>query len=112
MLNANNETLRRGLTCRLGGMPDCKARPRVPHPHSGASRSRLDVRACHINSPPNGSTSEIRSAPRLSLRGSFLKVHCETFQIVAALFGRHQNNAHKLKHGGGKLENDYGEEWR
>ena len=36
----------------------------------------------------------------------------QEFQTVAALFRRHQNNAHKLKHCGGKLENDYGEEWR
>jgi len=42
----------------------------------------------------------------------FVKVHCEKFQAIAVLFRRHQNNAHKLKHCGGKLENDYGEEWR
>ena len=42
----------------------------------------------------------------------FVKVHCEKFRAIAVLFRRHQNNAHKLKHRGGKLENDYGEEWR
>jgi hypothetical protein len=44
-------------------------------------------------------------------QADFVKVHCEKFQAIA-LFRRHQNNAHKLKHCGGKLENDYGEEWR
>jgi hypothetical protein len=39
-------------------------------------------------------------------------VHCEKFQTIAALFRRHQNNAHKLKHCGGKFQNDYSEEWR
>ena len=42
----------------------------------------------------------------------FVNVQCEKFQAIVVLFRRHQNNSHKLKHCGGKLENDYGEEWR
>ena len=34
------------------------------------------------------------------------------FGAIAVLFRRHQNDAHKLKHSGRNLENDYGEEWR
>ena len=52
------------------------------------------------------------NAAMIFARADFLNVHCEKFQAIAVLFRRHQNNAHKLKHCGGKLENDYGEEWR
>src|SRR5215471_21742554 len=65
------------------------------------------------HSRPNGSASLIRSnAAFIFAQVDFVKLHCEKFQAIAVLFRRHQNNAHKLKHCGGKLENDYGEEWR
>ena len=52
------------------------------------------------------------NAAMIFARADFVKVCFEKFRAIAVLFGRHQNNAHKLKHCGGKLENDYGEEWR
>jgi hypothetical protein len=52
-----------------------------------------------------------QNAAFIFARVDFVKVHCEKFRAIAVLFRRHQNNAHKLKHCGGKLENDYSEEW-